>query len=150
MKFNVLFRTGVGGDHERVVIEATDSDAAFRKAEHMPQARYYEEVMISERVEGIAAYHVTYNYNYVFNGKVLSEMGQNWIPINAESEKEAAEAWKKLFAGKYFDWVYPGEDNILDQIPTKGQGGKYGEIIEVFQWAPEAPNTPNAKEILGK
>ena len=150
-KYNALFRTGVGGEHKRVVIEAENSDEAIKKAYNMPEAYYYEEVMISERGEGTAAYYISYNYNYVFDGKVSDEIGENWIPINAENEEEAAAAWKKLFSGKYFKWLYPGEKNILDEIPTKTQGGKYGKIIEVFQWRSYAvPNTLNAKEILGK
>lgn len=149
-KYDALFRIGVGGEHKRVIIEAENSDEAMKKACNMPGARYYEEVMISERIEGVAAYHVTYDYNYVFQGKVINDMGENWIPINATSEAEAKRAWNKIFEGKYFDWLYPSEKNILDQIPTERQGGKYGHVIEVFQWGPEAPRALNAKEILGK
>lgn len=149
-EFDVVFSDGPNSNgSERVIVKAHDTDEASKKAYNMPQAKRYDNVIVSERAKGNVAYIVAFNYNYVINGKVDSRVGEGRIVFNADNENEAKRAYNKKYRGKYFDDVNPGKGNILDDIPTKNQGGKYGKVFDVYQLGSKpSANAEDAKSIL--
>lgn len=149
-RFDLTYTDGPESDRKvRVIVEAENSDEAMQKAYRRPEANWYRNVWVSERVEGTTAYMVAFNYNYVFDGKVDQRTGEGYIVINADDEAEAKRAYHKMFLDKYFDWLYPSKDNIMDKIPTERQGGKYGRVFDVYQvWGGPKGSELYAKDIL--
>ena len=149
-RFDLTYTDGPGSDHRaRVIIEAENPDEAMQKAYRRPEADQYRDVWVSERVEGTTAYMVAFNYNYVFNGQVDKQTGEGYIIINADDEAEAKRAYHKMFLDKYFDWLYPNKNNIMDHIPTERQGGKYGRAFDAYQiWGCQKSDELYAKDIL--
>lgn len=149
-EFDVTFHDGPNSDRrERLIIKAHNSDEAMEKAYKMPQAWRYKNFVLGERVKGKTAYMVAFEYNYVFRGKVDSDKGEGYIAFNANNESEARRAYNKKYLGKYFRWLNPGKDNIQEKIPTDVQGGKYGNVFDVYQIGSESlPSVDDAQAIL--
>lgn len=159
MKFDVSFYDGPESDRcKRIVIEAANADEAMNKACNMPEARYYTDVTVGERPEGLRGFMIQFKYEHYWFGEFDKIKGQQMI-INAESEDEATAAYNKMFLGKYFYDYYsrrPGKDNVytenpLNQNPKEPQVGKYGRVKDVYSVS-STPYTDKlyAKEILGK
>ena len=151
-EFNVIFHDGPYSDRkERLIIKAHDSDEAMEKAYDLPQAIRYKYVAVCKRAEGKVAYMVAFEYNYVFRGKVESDKGEGYIAFNANNESEARRAYNKKYLGKYFRWLNPGRNNIQEKIPTDVQGGKYGNVFDVYQIGSKSlPDVDDAQAIVNE
>lgn len=150
-EFDVIFSNGPNSrDFERVIVKARDMDEVFKKANKMPQAKRYDNIIVNERTKGTVAYFVAFDYNIVFKGKVVDSLvGEGRIAFNADNENEAKRAYNKKYMGKYFNGIRPGKDNVLNDIPTENQGGKYGKVFDVYQIdSKPGANAEDAKSIL--
>ena len=150
-EFDINFNDGPNSNRsERLIIKAHNSDEAMEKVYTMPQARKYDNVIVSEIIPGKTAYMVAFKYDYVFGGKVDSNKSSEYIAFNANNASEARRAYNKKYLGKYFKGIYPDKDNVQEKIPD-ARGGKYGNVFDVYQISSEPfPNADDAQAIVSE
>lgn len=138
-KYALIFTMGPNtNQHERVYVNAENSDQAYKMAYQMRQAQQYKELILSEFKEGECGYIVAFNYCRYYYGKRDNHKFEERFVFKATSLEQAKRYFYKKYYGKYQNKTYDAkQDKELESCLNTDCycSIEIGSVFDVYQFA---------------
>lgn len=120
---------------EKIIIEANSLDDARDKGYDLPQSFKYDNLLVSEYIEGLASYGVEIIGVSYFKGKIDFQYKQDIrLFFNAKSENDIRRYYVNNLMGKYSHaYTYRQNDELYDDLRKEGQDTMLGKIVDIYQ-----------------
>lgn len=137
-KYQLAYYDKIGNTttrQEKIIIEANSLDEARDKGYDLPQRFNYDNLLVSEYIEGLASYGVEIIGVSYFKGKIDFQHKQDIrLFFNAKSENDIRRYYVNNLMGKYsHTFTYRQGNELYDDLRKEGQDTMLGKIVQIYQ-----------------